>query len=229
MLTFSPGAMEALKGGARPAFLDRVRRRLVATYPHFLPCFPEGVQARITGHMLERAARWELELQASLWTWCSLMVSVAPNFDEEPTIRARLEQDRDELDHALAGLAKTMPPHVVRAARRMGSRLPLFAPARLHAAPPTERLAAAIATALHDRPAARAPAQAAADAGAEAARLGLDAVADGPLVVAACQSFWGPGFASLPWAATLWREPWSAAERVELLRVRLAAEHRRFV
>lgn len=55
MLTFSPGAMEALKGGARPAFLDRVRRRLVAAYPHFLPCFPEGVQATITGHMLERA------------------------------------------------------------------------------------------------------------------------------------------------------------------------------
>jgi hypothetical protein len=206
-----------------------VRRRLLATYPHFLPCFPEAIQSRITGHMLERAAAWGLQQQASLWTWCALMVSVAPNFDEEPTIRARLEQDRDELDHALAGLAKTMPPHIVKAARRIGSRLPLFTAARFDGAPPVERLAAAIPTALHDRPAARAPAQAAAEAGAGAARLGLEAVADGPLVVAACQSFWGPEFTRLAWAATLWREPWSAAERVELLRVRLAAEHRRFV
>lgn len=93
MLTFSPGAMAALRGGARPAFLDRVRRRLVATYPLFLPCFPEAVQATITGYMLERAARWGLQQHAALWTWCTLMVSVAPNFDEEPTIRARLERD----------------------------------------------------------------------------------------------------------------------------------------
>ena len=228
MLTFSPGAMEALKGGARPAFLDRVRRRLLATYPHFLPCFPEAIQSRITGHMLERAAAWGLQQQASLWTGCTLMVSVAPNFDEEPTIRARLEQDRDELDLALAGLAQSMPPHVQRAARRIGSRLPLFTPLRLDGAPPVERIAGAIATALHDRPAARAPAQAASEAVTEAARLGLE-TADAPLVVAACQSFWGPEFTRLPWAATLWREPWSGAERVELLRVRLAAEQRRFV
>ncbi len=229
MLSFSPGAITALRAGARPGFLDRVRRRLALTYPHFLPCFPEAVQARITGHMLERAAGWGLTHQASLWTFCELMVSLAPNFDEEPMVRARLEQERDQLDRALPDLAQTMPPYVRRNVRRIGSRLPLFAPHRLAEAPLPERTAAAIPLALHDRREAGDPAGTAALAHAEAARLALDPVADAPLVVAACQSFWGPHFARLPWADTLWREPWSAAERVELLRLRLATAHRRFV
>lgn len=228
MLSFSSGAITALRAGARPAFLDRVRQRLVATYPHFLPCFPETIQMRITGHMLERAASWGLTHQASLWTFCELMVSVAPNFDDEPVIHARLSQQRDELDHTLAELGRTMPLHVRRSAQRSGSRMPLFVPHRLSAAPAAERGAAAIATALHDRPEAAAAPATATRALAEAERLGL-AQDDAPLVVAACQSFWGAGFARLRWAETLWREPWSAAERVELLRLRLAAAHRRFV
>lgn len=228
MLSFSPGAITALRAGARPAFLERVRRRLVATFPHFLPCFPDEVQARITGHMLERAAGWGLTHQASLWAFCELMVSVTPNFDEEPAIHARLSQLRDELDGSLAELGRTMPPHVRRSAQRSGSRMPLFVPHRLVAAPAPDRVAAAIVTALHDRAEAAAAPAAAARAVAEADRLGLTQD-DAPLVVAACQSFWSPAFTRMHWAEALWREPWSAAERVELLRFRLAAAHRRFV
>lgn len=223
MLSFSPGAIAAVRAGARAGFLERVRQRLVATYPHFLPCFPQDVQARIAGHMLERAASWGLTHQAALWTFCALMVSVAPNFDEEPAVHARLSQQRDELDLELAELARTMPAHIRRNAQRSGSRLPLFVPHRLATAPARERVAAAIATALHDR-----PGVAADRAIAEAERLSLT-TDDAPLVVAACQSFWGAAFSRLPWAEALWREPWSAAERVELLRFRLAAAHRRFV
>ena len=228
MLSFSPGAITALRAEARPAFLERVRQRLVATFPHFLPCFPNEAQARITGHMLERAAGWGLTHQSSLWAFCELMVSVAPNFDEEPAIRARLMQHGDALDFILPELGRTMPPHVRHNAQRFGSRMPLFVPHRLVDGAAPARIAAAIMTALHDRPEAAAAAGAAAQASAEAERLGLTQD-DAPLVVAACLSFWGPAFARRPWAATLWREPWSAAERLELLRFRLAASHRRFV
>lgn len=228
MLSFSPGAITALRAGARPAFLDRVRRRMAATFPHFLPCFPEDVQARITGHMLERAAAWGVTHQASLWAFCELMVSVAPNFDEEPAIHARLSRHRGELDGVLADLGRTMPLHLRRSAQRIGSRMPLFVPHRLVGAPAPARLATAIGTALHDRPEAAAAPEAAAQAMAEAERLGLEQD-DAPLVVAACRSFWGPAFARLRWAEAVWHEPWSATERVELLRFRLAAAHRRFV
>jgi hypothetical protein len=64
---------------------------------------------------------------------------------------------------------------------------------------------------------------------AEANAMGLAAVADAPLVVAACRSFWGPSFAQAPWAAVLPREGWTADEIVEFLRLRIAMEFGRFV
>ena len=225
MLSFSPTAAEALRAQARPAFLDRVRRRLVATYPHFLPSFPEPIQARITGVMLERAAGWGLTRQSALWAFCEAMVSVAPDFDDEPEIRARLDADRTRLDLLLPDRIATMPPRLAANARRRASRLAFFTSVRTE----PERTAAAIPVALFDRVEARDPAGAAAQGWDAAATLGLGGVADAGLIAAACRSFWGPDFVRLRWAAPLWHEPWSPAERVELLRFRLAAQHRRFL
>lgn len=229
MLSISPQTSGALRRYAWPAFCERLRERLADDYPHFLPCFPLGVQQQIVGNMLERALAWQLTLQSSLHAFCELMIRLAPNFDRVPGIADNMRRLGPQLDRKLDELASSVPASLVEEARAGASTLPLFTPAALDQAPPAERTAAAIRLALGDRPEAAGATTAAAEAVALAEALGLAARADAPLVLTACRSFWGAGFLDLPWAAALRRERWTAAEQVELLRLRLAMQFGRFL
>lgn len=228
MLTIAPGTMEALRAAALPAFTEEVRDALADAYPHVLPCFPEPVQRAIVGHMLARARRWQLNHRDSLYSYCATMITVAPNFDTQPDIARAMQARGGTLTYEFAELAATLPEPLAKAARARLSTMPLFTAPELDDAPIETRVAEAIRLALGDRPAAQHPHEAAAAALQQARDLRLDAV-DAPLVTAAALAFWGPGFARQPWFAELRGEGWSAAEQVELIRVRLALEQGRYI
>lgn len=228
MLTISPETVSALRAAHFPAFAERMRETLLATYPHFLPCFPLDAQRAIVTNMLDRARGWGLTRQDALFAFCRAMIEIAPNFDRVPQIEqaiAGLGDGREQF----ADLAASLPPPLRALARARASNLPLFLHPSQDARADAERLAAALALALVGRPEVARPASTAAEAIAQAQALGLSGESDGALVVAACRAFWGPEFARLPWAAVLPREGWSPAEILELLRLRLAMQFRRFV
>lgn len=228
MLTITPGSMAALRTRALPGFAEEVRAALADAYPHVLPCFPEPVQRQIVGHMLARARRWDLTHRDALYAYCATMVTVAPDFDTHPEIARTLEARRPVLTHEFAELVASLPEPIARAARRRGSTMPLFTAPESDGEPLERRLAAAIALALGDRPAAQRAPAAAAEAIALARELRLDAP-DAALVMAAAVAFWGPGVLRLPWFAELRAEGWGAAEQLALVRLRLSLDFGRFI
>ena len=116
MLAISELTLKTLEASARPLFARRVQIALAEKYLHFLPRFPDGIQTLIVGNMLGRASRWGINGQRALLAFCELMISVAANFDEQPEIRAELEQARGgrdatllELPDRVSGEAGPMP------------------------------------------------------------------------------------------------------------------------
>jgi hypothetical protein len=129
----------------------------------------------------------------------------------------------------LEELLAVIPAAVRRQVSQQSSNLPFFISPRLRYASVAERTAAAIPVALGDRSEATQPERAAATALGESTSLGLGGLLDGPLVVAACLSFWGAGLKRLPWLTELRAERRPPPEMLALLRVRLALEFGRFI
>ena len=77
MLAISETTLRTLETSARPLFARRVQLALAEKYQHFLPRFPEPVQAVIVANMLGRAARWSIHGQRALLAFCELMIAVA--------------------------------------------------------------------------------------------------------------------------------------------------------
>ncbi len=229
MLAISPKAQGALEVYARPAFAVRVRKALAAKYPHFLPRFPENLQGVITGNMLGRASLWGLSQQSSLLGFCELMIGVAANFDEEPEIRAALENAPEPKDIALRALPKQVGKAAWTRAERRASKLPFFIPPAMAAAPLPDQTVVALPIVLFDRPEAQNARAAVGAALGQVGELNLRAFPDAALVVAACRSFWGPGFPAMSWMSELTARQVSPAVLLAAMRARLAIAFGRFV
>lgn len=229
MLAFSPTAHGALEAYARPAFAARVRTALAAKYPHFLPRFPEKLQDLITGNMLGRAAMWGLSHQSSLLGFCEIMITVAANFDEEPEIRSHLEAAPQPKDFAFRALPKTVPKPAWTRAERRRSNLPFFIPPSFAAQPLPEQTVAALPVVLFDRPDAQNARAAVSAAAGQPDELDIRHLPDAVLVVAACRSFWGPGFTAMSWMAELTARRVAPTVMLAAMRARLAIAFGRFV
>ena len=229
MLAISPQAQGALEAYARPAFAVRVRKALAEKYPHFLPRFPETLQDVITGNMLNRAAMWGLRQQSALLAYCELMISVAANFDEEPEIRSVLEQAPEPKDFAIRALPQKVTKMAWTRAERRASNLAFFTPPALITAPVPDQTVAALPIALFDQPEVHNARAAVGAALGQAGELDMKHLPDAALVIAACRSFWGPGFTAMSWMqAVLQRGP-SPDMAIAAMRCRLAIDHGRFV
>jgi hypothetical protein len=231
MLAISELTLKTLEASARPLFARRVQTALAEKYSHFLPRFPEGIQTIIVGNMLGRASRWGINGQRALLAFCELMISVAANFDEQPEIRAELEQARGGRDATLLELPDRISGEAWTDAENNAATLPFYIRPAMADLPELERTAAAIPLVLHDRPEAAAAAAAAQAAAALAARLQLQGAPDCQLVLAACSSFYGAGFdeGRTPWNAEIFGAGLPQRAIVNALRLRLALDFARFV
>lgn len=230
MLAISQNSLTTLEATQRPLFARRVRAALAMRYQHFLPRFPEAVQLAVVGNMLGRASRWQISGQQGLLAFCEFMIAVAPSFDEQPEIKAALEQQQGARDQLLTALPSKVSAQSWADAEQRAANLPFFVPPRLIGQPETEQTEAALGLVLHDRPEAAAAAEAVAAASETAARLELGDTADALMVLAACRSFYGDGFErDAPWAAEVFGRPMPPRAVVNALRLRLALDFARFV
>ena len=231
MLAISETTLRTFETTARPLFARRAQAALAAKYPHFLPRFPDAVQAAIVANMLGRASLWSIHGQRGLLAFCELMIAVAGNFDEQPAIHAALESGPEGRDRAVVALPTLVPEEAWADASANATTLPFYIrPAVIGQAAP-DQVAAALPVVLHDRPEAASPAAAVQAAEASCGRLGLVGDADSLLVVAACHAFYGDAFDQkrLAWAPALFGGSLPPRAKINALRLRLALDFARFV
>jgi hypothetical protein len=231
MLAISESTLRTFETTARPLFARRAQDALAQKYPHFLPRFPEPVQAAIVANMLGRASLWSIHGQRGLLAFCELMIAVAGNFDEQPEIHAALEAGPEGRDRAIVALPMLVAKAAWAEASANQSTLPFYIRPSIVGQPAPDQLAAALPVVLHDRPEAATPAAAVQAAEASSTRLGLGGDADSLIVVAACRSFYGDAFDQkrLAWAPALLGSSLPARARINALRLRLALDFARFV
>jgi hypothetical protein len=231
MLAISETTLRTFETTARPLFARRAQAALAEKYPHFLPRFPEPVQASIVANMLGRASLWSINGQRGLLAFCELMIAVAANFDEQPEIRAALEAGQEGRDRAIHALPMQVPDAAWADASANASTLPFYIRPAMIGQPPADQVAAALPIVLHDRAEAASPAAAVQAAEAACVRLGLGGDADSVLVVAACRAFYGDAVDQkrLAWAPALLGGGLPARAKVNALRLRLALDFARFV
>lgn len=231
MLAISDTTLQTLEVSARPLFARRVQAALADKYPHFLPRFPDPVQASIVANMLGRASRWSIAGQRALLAFCELMIAVAGNFDEEAEIRALLEAEQGNRDWVLLQLPGLVGEAGWAAARDRASTVPFYIRPAVIGQPAAEQVAAALGVVLYDRPEAAAAPAAVQAAEVLAGRFGFAGDADTLLVVAACRSFYGDVFDErrLAWAPDVFGAGLSQRAIANALRLRLALDFARFV
>ena len=231
MLAISETTLRTLEVTARPLFAQRVQLALAEKYQHFLPRFPDHVQAAIVANMLGRAARWSIHGQQALVAFCELMIAVAADFDEQPEVRALLDAEKGGRDRVVLDLPEKVSEAAWAEAASNATTVPFYIRPALIGQAPAEQAAAAIALALHDRQEVASASAAVQQAESAAARLGLGGDADTLLVIAACRSFYGEAFDErrLAWAPEIFNSGLSAKAMLNALRLRLALDFARFV
>ncbi len=229
MLAISPSAQEALADFARPQFAERIRAPLAKRYVASLGRFPEHVRDLIVDNMLARAYGWKLKNQSSLLAFCEFMLKIAPNFDEEPELRAYLERGSPTRDVALMDMPEKAPAPAWERARSRKSTLPLFIPAELVGAPVLDQTVAALPLVLFDRQLAQTARALVEQALPTATQLNMRGLADAPLVVTTCRALFGPEFLNTDWMRTVQKEHLPPELVLGALRLRLAQDFGRFV
>lgn len=227
MLIISPRTAADFHDRALPGFKAQLEEVLTDDHPHFLPCFPNQLRTKIVDNMVEHGLCWQLEHQDALHAYCEAMIGIAANFDAVPAIAKRMKAEV-ALSMVLPDVIEALPADLRREASANGSNLPFFVPSSLRSRSLAEQTAHALTIVLHDRPEADSPHPATSAAIAMAGELGWAALADGALIAATAKAFWGPQFTRLPWFDEFRFERWSPREQLELVRLRLALEFRRF-
>lgn len=229
MLRISEQAQGALRAQFRPAYIERLRVQLAEDYPHFLPRFPEHIGHQIVSNMLARAELWSLTHQRSYVMWCGWMITIAPNFDDEPEINAALRALPEPRDQGLGSIVRRVSPASWTRAEASASSLPFFIAPPFRQAPPVEQIVSALPLVLFGLPQASDPTPIAQQSIATVGAMGLFHIADAPLVIACCIAFWGVGWPQLPWARDLEQSGITGVELLAALRFRIALEFGRYV
>jgi hypothetical protein len=89
MLSISEATLRTLEALARQRFARRFQAALAQNYRHFLPRFPEAVQAAIVGNMLGRASLSGTYGQRALLAFCEQGVPRRGRRREPALFRAR--------------------------------------------------------------------------------------------------------------------------------------------
>jgi hypothetical protein len=213
-------------------FARKLRIALAGKYPDVLPRFPEAVQSRIVSNMLGRAGSWGITWQSSLVTFAELMLTIAPNFDEQHHIRTALGLKWLGADRVMQSILERVPETAWAEAEAQANDLPLFIPPELLNASPIEQTAAAIVLVLWDFSERIDPRRVASDAHHLAESLNLAEVRDAPLTLAVWQMLYGPSFRDPrvnPWVSEVFDASRSQREIVAMLKSRIAQDRGRMV
>jgi hypothetical protein len=151
VLQISKRSLAALEQSSLRGFAVRLTANLLEDYPDELGPYPKETRPRIVANMVDRArARWKLQSQEAITSYCELMLSVAPNFDEDPDIQRALRAEPDP-DSSIFQLTNVVHDRVWKHAQAKVACLPLYLPRDLIDAPIEKRVEAAARLLLPDR------------------------------------------------------------------------------
>ena len=231
-LKIRPEQFEALQAQTEDQFVRNVQQALVAKYPHCLPRFPNEIQKRIVNNMLDRAKHRGLSSQASLAAFAELMMAIAPNFDEQTTIKAAIEAlPDDDRDAEFQNLAKLVPDQAWKEAETNAETLPLYLSVEQIDKPLPEKTAAALPLLLWDKQ--NTNVQSLAEASCtEAETLKLTESNDAPITHAVWQTLYGKDYNNPtlhPWLGDIFDRQRPSRQVVALLKLRIMLDHKRWV
>lgn len=231
-LKIRPEQFEALQAQTEDQFIRNVQQALVVKYPHCLPRFPNEIQKRIVNNMLDRAKHRGLNSQASLAAFAELMMAIAPNFDEQATIKAALETlPDDDRDAEFQNLAKLVPDQAWKEAESSTETLPLYLSPKQIDQPLPEKTAAALPLLLWDKPEINSQSLAEASC-AQAATLRLTNSNDAPITHAVWQTLYGKDYNEPTvhaWLEDIFDHQRPSRQVVAMLKLRIMLDHKRWV
>lgn len=232
MLKISSQQWAIFERHAVESFAHELREALANKYPYILKRFPNEIQIKILSNMLGRAERWGITWRSSFSIFAELMLSIAPNFDEEPHIRKFLETHRHDMDRAIQGLYQKVPEQAWAAAEIAVEDLPLFVAPQLLNSTNIEQVAAAIPLVLWDHADAMNYQEIAGTALNYAKTLGLGGIMDAPLAIIAWRFLYGADFRDSnihPWLDDIFNHQRLPREVVAMLKFRIALDHGRLI
>lgn len=231
MLIIGEGQKASFDLVARAPFLAGLSTHLSRRKPGLLARFPPSARDALVRNMVARAERHGLTWKSTITLFCDLMQSVAPNFDRHPLIRKALIDGASDADVRFRSIFAEVPSDVWDEVARNRVDLPLFTDPEFDGRPLVERVAQAMPVVLWDHIAPGISAEAARWAMRAAANLRLDGLDDAPLAIAAMRVFYPS--VSTPerpdWLADIRDISRPAPVRLELLRLRIALDHGRWV
>jgi hypothetical protein len=232
MLQINPKQFEVFQQQAELQFAQKLQHALAGKYPHMLSRFPDGIQLKIVGNMIDRAKRWGIDWKSSLVIFAELMISIAPNFDQQADIKRVLESDKEQANQRIKAITEYVPDSAWSQAEANSDDLPYFLSAEFLNASLTDQTARAIPLVLWDKEAEFDPHQYATSACQYANQLGFNDINDAPLTIVVWRSLYGSKFNDpelYPWASDILDNKRPAWERIAMLKFRIALDHGRMV
>ncbi len=224
--------LDAFKKESLTKFAEELTPALAEKYPHILPSFPKGIQKMIVVNMLGRACHWGITWQSALVIFSELMLAIAPNFDQEPRIKAALKSPRMDPNGFMLEINRRVPNGVWNSATAASQNLPLFTAPEFIDAPIDTRILQAIPMVLGDRLKGIDLPGLAADSILLAKELSLQKIEESGLVLAAWRLMYGPDFQkpeTHPWLRDIFNHQNEPLKKVAMLKYRICLDHQRFV
>ncbi len=76
--------------------------------------------------MIDRAKRWGINWKSSLVSFAELMISIAPNFDQQADIKRVLESDKEQANQRIKSITEYVPDFAWSQAEANSDDLPFF-------------------------------------------------------------------------------------------------------
>lgn len=232
MLKISSQQFDVFQKQAEQQFAQKLQYGLAEKYPQLLPRFPEDIQLSIVENMIDRAKRWGIDRKSSLVIFTELMITIAPNFDEQIEIRNVLKNNKEQVNHIIKSITDYVPESAWEQAEAAIEDFPLFISGDFLDKTLAEQTASAMPLVLWDKVAELDIQNYAENACQYADRIGLNNLNDAPISLVAWRCLYGKDFMNLtvnPWVEDIVDTNRHPRERIALLKFRIALDHGRMV
>jgi hypothetical protein len=232
MLKINSQQFEMFQQQAEHQFTQKLQQALADKYPQMLSRFPEEIQLKIVSNMIDRASRWGIDWKSSLVIFAELMISIAPNFDQQVDIQRVLDSDPAQVNQRIKSITEYVPDTAWSEAEANTDDLPYFISAEFLNTPLTEQTASAIPLVLWDKEAEFDTHQYATSAIQYANQLEFNNINDAPITIVVWRSLYGIRFNNpevYPWVTDIMDSKRPARERIAMLKYRIALDHGRMV
>ena len=232
MLTINPQQFEVFEKQAERQFAQRLQHTLAEKYPHILPSFPDEIQLKIVVNMIERAKHWSIDWRSSLVVFAELMMTIAPNFDEQADIKSVLGSNKEQANQIIKSITEYVPDSAWPQAEAAIEDLPLYLSGNFINASLLEQTVSSIPLVLWDKVADLDTHKYAEDACQFANDIGLNDLNDAPITILMWRCLYGEDFnnpAINTWVADIINIKRDPRERIAMLKFRIALDHGRMV